>query len=113
AVLVELAGRTRATARDVDTVARYGGEELVVGLPETDEAGARQAAERFCNAVRRKPFGEPGLPPVRLTISAGVAVYPMHGTTASSLLACADAALYEAKHAGRDTWRVSTGENAR
>ena len=113
AVLVELASRIRAEARDVDTVARYGGEEIVVVLPETDEAGARQAAERFCNAVRRKPFGEPGLPAIRLTISAGVAVYPFHGSTASSLLACADAALYEAKHAGRDTWRVSTGEIAR
>jgi diguanylate cyclase (GGDEF)-like protein len=113
AVLVELASRIRAEARDVDTVARYGGEEIVVVLPETDETGARQAAERFCNAVRRKPFGEPGMPPIRLTISAGVAVYPFHGSTASSLLACADAALYEAKHAGRDTWRVSTGENAR
>jgi two-component system cell cycle response regulator len=113
AVLVELAGRIRAEARDVDTVARYGGEELVVVLPETDEAGARQAAERFCGAIRRKSFGEPGMPPIRLTISAGVAVYPVHGSTASSLLACADAALYEAKHAGRDTWRVSDGDVAR
>jgi two-component system cell cycle response regulator len=112
AVLIELAGRIRAEARDVDTVARYGGEEIVVVLPETDEAGARQAAERFCSAVRRKPFGEPGLPPVRLTISAGVAVYPFHGSTASSLLACADAALYDAKRAGRDTWRVSEGDVA-
>jgi two-component system cell cycle response regulator len=113
AVLVELAGRIRAEARDVDTVARYGGEEIVVVLPETDEAGARQAAERFCSAIRRKPFGEPGMPPVRLTISAGVAVYPLHGSTASSLLACADAALYEAKRGGRDTWRVSDGSVAR
>jgi diguanylate cyclase (GGDEF)-like protein len=113
AVLIELAGRIRAEARDVDTVARYGGEEIVVVLPETDEAGARQAAERFCSAIRRKPFGEPGLPPIRLPVSAGVAVYPFHGSTASALLACADAALYEAKHAGRDTWRVSDGGAAR
>lgn len=113
AVLIELAGRIRAEARDVDTVARYGGEEIVVVLPETDEAGARQAAERFCAAIRRKPFGEPGLPPIRLTVSVGVAVFPSHGSTASSLLACADAALYEAKHAGRDTWRVSDGSAAR
>jgi diguanylate cyclase (GGDEF)-like protein len=113
AVLVELAGRIRAEARDVDTVARYGGEEIVVVLPETDEAGARQAAERFCSAVRRRPFGEPGSPPIRLTISAGVAVYPGHGSSASALLAAADAALYESKRAGRDTWRVSTSEAAR
>ncbi len=107
AVLVELAGRIRAEARDVDTVARYGGEEIVVVLPETDEAGARQAAERICAAVRRKPFGEAGTPAIQLTVSAGVAVYPRHGVSASQLLAAADAALYEAKHAGRDTWRVS------
>jgi diguanylate cyclase (GGDEF)-like protein len=113
AVLVELAGRIRAEARDVDTVARYGGEEIVVVLPETDEAGARQAAERFCSAVRRRPFGEPGSPPIRLTISAGVAVYPTNGSSASALLAAADAALYESKRAGRDTWRVSTVEAAR
>jgi diguanylate cyclase (GGDEF)-like protein len=113
AVLIELAGRIRAEARDVDTIARYGGEEIVVVLPETDETGARQAAERLCAAIRRKPFGDPGQPPIRLTVSVGVAVFPRHGSTASSLLACADAALYEAKHAGRDTWRVSTGEAAR
>jgi diguanylate cyclase (GGDEF)-like protein len=113
AVLVELSGRIRAEARDVDTVARYGGEEIVVVLPETDEAGARQAAERFCSAVRRKPFGDPGMPPIRLTISAGVAVYPFNGSSASALLAAADAALYESKRAGRDTWRVSTVESAR
>jgi diguanylate cyclase (GGDEF)-like protein len=113
AVLVELAGRIRAEARDVDTVARYGGEEIVVVLPETDEAGARQAAERFCSAVRRRPFGEPGSQPIRLTISAGVAVYPGHGSSASALLAAADAALYESKRAGRDTWRVSTVEASR
>ena len=107
AVLIELAGRVRAEARDVDTVARYGGEELVVVLPETDAEGAIQAAERICTAIRRKPFGEPGLPPIRLTVSAGVAIFPDHGGTASSLLAAADTALYSAKHAGRDTWRVA------
>jgi two-component system cell cycle response regulator len=112
AVLVELAGRIRAEARDVDTVARYGGEEIVVVLPETDEAGARQAAERICAAVRRKPFGGPGVQPITLTVSAGVAVYPDHGITASQLLACADEALYEAKHAGRDTWRISKGRTS-
>jgi diguanylate cyclase (GGDEF)-like protein len=111
-VLVEFAARVRAEARDVDTVARYGGEEVVLVLPETDETGARQAAERICAAVRRKPFGGPGVPPVRLTVSAGVAVYPTHGTTASALLKGADGALYEAKHAGRDTYRVTPGSAA-
>jgi len=108
AVLIEVAARVRAEARDVDTVARYGGEEIVLVLPETDHAGAEQLAERICAAVRRKPFGEPGLPAIHLTVSAGVAVHPAHGTTASNLLKNADQALYAAKHAGRDTYRVAS-----
>jgi diguanylate cyclase (GGDEF)-like protein len=107
AVLVELAGRIRAQVRDVDTVARYGGEEIVVILPETDEAGAAQAADRICDAVRRRPFGEPGQDPVEITVSAGAAVFPTHGATSGILLRRADEALYAAKHAGRDTWRLA------
>ena len=112
AVLVELAGRIRAVVRDVDTVARYGGEEIVVILPETDEAGAALLAERICDALRHKPFGGPGVPPVHLTLSAGGAVFPQHGLAASILLARADEALYAAKRAGRNTWRMSQGAPA-
>ncbi|MCW2599583.1 MAG: diguanylate cyclase with sensor [Frankiales bacterium] len=112
AVLVELAGRIRGEVRDVDTVARYGGEEIVVVLPETDKAGAAMLAERICDAIARKPFGEPGAPPVHLTVSAGGAVFPVHGLAASVLLARADEALYTAKRAGRNTWRISSGASA-
>ena len=107
AVLVELAARIRGCVRDVDTVARYGGEEIVVILPETDEPGAGQLADRICEAVRRKSFGGPGEHPVPLTISAGVAVFPINGTSATLLLARADEALYAAKDGGRDQWRLS------
>ncbi len=107
AVLVELAGRVRGQVRDVDTVARYGGEEFVVILPETDEEGATQAAERIRAAVRRRPFGEPGEAPLEVTVSVGVAVFPLHGAGSTSLLRRADEALYEAKRGGRDTWRLA------
>jgi diguanylate cyclase (GGDEF)-like protein len=107
AVLVELAGRIRAQVRDVDTVARYGGEEIVVVLPETDEAGAAQAAERICDAVRRRPFGEPGHGEVEVTVSIGAAVFPAHGASSTTLLRRADEALYRAKNEGRDTWRLA------
>ena len=112
AVLVELAGRIRGQVRDVDTVARYGGEEVVVVLPETDEAGAAQAAERICDAVRRRPFGEPGQVEVEVTVSIGAAVFPVHGGSSTTLLRRADEALYEAKDAGRDTWRMATAAPA-
>jgi two-component system cell cycle response regulator len=112
AVLVELAARVRGQVRDVDTVARYGGEEVVVILPETDEAGAVLAAERICDAVRRRPFGEPGEGEVEVTVSIGAAVFPAHGGSSTTLLRRADEALYEAKDAGRNTWRLATAAPA-
>ena len=110
AVLIELAARVRDQVRDVDTVARYGGEELVVVLPETDLAGAEQAAERIRVAVRERPFGGPSQVPLDVTVSLGVAVHPLHGATATALLRAADEALYEAKRAGRDRWRSAAHE---
>jgi diguanylate cyclase (GGDEF)-like protein len=110
AVLVELAARVRGQVRDVDTLARYGGEEFVVVLPETDRAGAVQAAERICAAVRRRPFGEDGEQPIDVTLSLGIAVFPDHGTSSSTLLRRADEALYAAKRGGRDGWRVASAE---
>ncbi len=107
AVLIELAARVRSEVRDVDTVARYGGEEVVVVLPETTEGGAVHAAERICAAVRRQPFGGSGQEPAVVTVSLGVAVFPTHGATPGALLRSADEALYDAKRAGRDTWRLA------
>ena len=112
AVLVELASRVRAQVRDVDTLARYGGEEFVVVLPETDQAGAVQAAERICAAVRRRPFGEDGEQPIDVTLSLGVAVFPDHGTSSTALLRRADEALYAAKRGGRDGWRLAAAQPA-
>jgi diguanylate cyclase (GGDEF)-like protein len=112
AVLVELADRVRREVRDVDTVARYGGEELVVVLPETDQQGAEQAAERILAAVRDTPFGSGAVEPVRVTVSVGVAVHVPPGGTASALLRRADEALYAAKRGGRDTWRSASPVDA-
>jgi two-component system cell cycle response regulator len=111
AVLTEIARRLREQVRDVDTLARYGGEEIVAVLPETDEEGAAQAAERLRETVAAAPFLSAGQPPVRLTVSVGAAVFPAHGATAATLLAAADDALYDAKRAGRNTWRLA-GDSA-
>ena len=112
AVLVEFAARVLAEVRDIDVVARYGGEELVVLLPESDERGAALVAERLCQAVRERPVGGPGEVPVPVTVSVGVAVHPLDGATLDELLRQADAALYAAKAAGRDTWRLAGGRVA-
>ena len=106
-VLIELAARVRGQVRDVDTVARYGGEEVVVVLPETDEDGAVALAQRVCGAVGLAPFGSSQEAPVAVTVSVGVAVFPGHGSSAALLLAAADRALYVAKSSGRNTWRLA------
>ena len=106
AVMIEIADRIRDEIREVDVVARYGGEEFVVVLPETGREGAGYTAERICNAVRRRPVVVSGLQ-LRITLSAGVAVFPTHGDTPASIVRAADEALYAAKAGGRDRWRMA------
>lgn len=106
-VLMETAERVRAAVREVDVVARYGGEEIALLLPETGASGAEQLAERVWSGIRERPFTSPGEPPVPVRVSLGIAIYPEHGRSAPSLLASADVALYAAKSAGRDCWRLA------
>ena len=91
AVLKRVAAIMREASRDVDFVARYGGEEFLIMMPETEIEGAVDVAER----IRTKIAGE-------ITLSIGVAAFPLHGDAPDALIASADAALYEAKRAGRD-----------
>lgn len=107
AVLIEVAARIRSVVREVDVVARYGGEELLLVLPETDVEGAELLAARIRDTVNGRPVGEPDEEPVHVTTSIGIAVYPRDGESTRNLLRAADSALYAAKAAGRDTWRVA------
>ena len=84
--------------RQIDTIARVGGEEFALLLPDTDAAGAFVVAERLREEVRDGFAGE--ITP--LTISFGIATYPIHGETAAALLRTADEALYAAKESGRN-----------
>jgi diguanylate cyclase (GGDEF)-like protein len=110
AVLVEVAERLRAETRDSDIVARYGGEEFVLVLPETDRAGAMRTCARLCAAMRERPFQDRSGPPLAVTVSVGAALLLSAATSAEVLLRAADAALYAAKHGGRDGWRLADGE---
>jgi diguanylate cyclase (GGDEF)-like protein len=102
AVLAEMCDRISASVRaHIDTLARFGGEEFVVVLPETPREGAMAAAEKIRQLVRKRPFEQDG-EPIKVTISVGVATFPVDGTQPEELIRAADRALYEAKRAGRD-----------
>jgi diguanylate cyclase (GGDEF)-like protein len=89
--------------REVDTVARYGGEEFVIILPETTHTGAMYVAQRLRRAVEQAKFFAGSPHEIQhLTISIGVAVYDTDAQFKRDLIEFADAALYAAKHAGRN-----------
>jgi diguanylate cyclase (GGDEF)-like protein len=99
-LLIQLATILREETRDVDLVARYGGEEFLVLLPETKARGAAELAGRIRARLETLPA-----PAGHVTLSIGVAEFPLHGDTGEKLIDVADAALYEAKRGGRN--RVS------
>lgn len=111
AVLVEFARRVRGVIREVDLAFRQGGEEFVVLLPETDARGATIVAERLGAVVRDQPVtvegGADGPVHVPVTVSIGIAVYPDHAADGQQVLDAADDALYAAKAAGRDGYRLA------
>src|SRR6267142_862881 len=77
--------------RDIDTAARYGGDEFAVVLPETGTEAANHAAQRICDSI-----ADDGMEPV-LSVSIGVAVYPHDGKNLETLLHAADVAMYSMK----------------
>ncbi len=100
-VLIETARRLTDATREVDIVARPGGDEFTLLLPKTGLAGALRLADKIRTAVGGRPFDLDGTP-IGVTVSVGVAAYPEHGSSGKELLAAADGALYQAKAGGRD-----------
>jgi len=91
----------RGGVRRIDTPARYGGDEFVVLLPETDPTGAFVLAEKIRQEVAELAFG--GFEgEVRTSLSIGVVVYPEDGRTADELMISADQAMYASKREGKN-----------
>jgi len=88
--------------RQVDTLARYGGDEFTILLVDTGAETARAIANRIRTTVEATPFETGGGPPLHLTISIGVATYPQDGTSREALLDTSDKAMYLAKSQGRN-----------
>lgn len=102
-VLMETASRLRRRIRGIDILARFGGEEFVVVMPETDRFAATRVAERLRQAIESDPFTiHKGARQISVTASFGLAVMEGRVETAEGLAKRADEALYEAKRQGRN-----------
>ncbi|NNE82413.1 MAG: sensor domain-containing diguanylate cyclase [Alphaproteobacteria bacterium] len=101
AVLQSLASTCKANLRSVDLFARFGGEEFVILMPETDRSGAMSAAEKLRNIISDTPV-VCGDQQVSVTASFGVTVCDPEDGSVESLLMRADEAMYKAKKAGRN-----------
>ena len=108
-VLEGVAARLRTFTRASDLPVRYGGEEFLVVLSDTDIEEAETFAQRLRASFQEQPFdtivaGES----IVVTISVGIAVFPDHGEQVDALLNAADTALYRSKHAGRNRVTVAS-----
>jgi two-component system cell cycle response regulator len=109
AVLGAVARRLAGLARGADVLGRWAGDELLVIAPDTDVRGAQALGDRLRTAIGEQTVDTPGAA-VRTTVSVGVAVW--EGESAEQCLARCDAALYEAKAAGRDRVQLAASGEA-
>ncbi|HKS86071.1 MAG TPA: diguanylate cyclase, partial [Pseudolabrys sp.] len=102
-VLREFAARIHQAIRSIDLACRYGGEEFVIVMPETDMAVATMVAERLRRRVAGQPFAiQEGARTLDVTISIGIAALSDASDSAAAILKRADQALYRAKRDGRN-----------
>ncbi|MCI0552060.1 MAG: sensor domain-containing diguanylate cyclase [Anaerolineae bacterium] len=105
-VLQEFARRCKASVREIDLVGRYGGEEVVILMPETEIETAVKVAERIRFAICNNPFSITGMN-LNITASIGVSTKDDNTPSLDTLIARADQAMYIAKHKGRNRVAVS------
>ena len=101
--LKNIAAILKSKSRKCDVVARYGGEEFAIIMPDTSKDNAKLFVERLRNEVERSYAEDAAIASdKRITISAGIATYPEDSVTKDGLISMADAALYQAKHSGKN-----------
>ncbi len=110
-ILKSIAYIAKDKLRIIDVIARFGGEEFAVIMPQTDKTEALQVAERIRNAIKEQiPKMWNVFPKEAVTISIGIATYPVDGTERKEIIRNADRALYRSKMEGKDRtilWRES------
>jgi len=104
-ILIRTADAVGQLIRSNELFARLGGDEFAVIAPGADREGAQALAERIVNVAAEMAFDFDGRR-LGLTVSLGIALFPEHGQSAEVLVSHADAAMYQAKHAGKNGWRM-------
>lgn len=102
AILRGLSELLKDRIRAVDWVCRYGGEEIMIILPETDILGTEQTAEELRIMIEKNPFDIGNGQHINITVSIGIANYPLDAQEVSLLVSAVDKALYKAKEDGRN-----------
>lgn len=108
-VLCGFAAFLRHYLRSEDVAGRYGGEEFLVIMPQTDLEGAKRLGARLLESIASDPIH----PEIRVTFSGGIASYPQHADNVDSLIELADVGLYSAKVAGKNRIHLSRAEKRR
>ncbi|HSQ02989.1 MAG TPA: EAL domain-containing protein [Burkholderiales bacterium] len=105
AMLIRVAGEVAGQVRRNEIFSRLGGDEFAILVPDISDAILRVLAERITRSISLVRFQFEGQS-LRLTSSLGIAVFPDHADTAEDLIARADTAMYQAKEAGKNAWRI-------
>jgi diguanylate cyclase (GGDEF)-like protein len=108
--LVEAAAVIRRCARETDVVARFGGDEFAIILPDTGSEGAAAVGDRVRERLGEHPFLEANGLKLRLTASVGVATLPDVAASAEELVRAADMAMYQVKESGKNGVRIAQAE---
>jgi len=94
--------------RSSDFLARYGGDELTLVLPQSDMPSTKLVTDKLMEQLQKFTYPLPDGSELKISMSGGVALHPIHGQTASQLLRAADAALYDAKKHQRGSFSIAT-----
>ena len=108
-LIKNVANSVKSCLRESDTLARYGGDEFIILLPETEGQDAIDAGERIRTAVENTTFDLEGHK-ISTTVSIGISGYPEHAQTLDDLMSRADRALYHSKAAGRNSVSMYASE---
>jgi len=102
-MLKEITRILRESARDLDSICRYGGEEFALILTKTNREQSVEIAERIRRRIEQNKFPSPsGVGHLKLTASIGLATYPTNADNKENLIAMADKAMYQAKTSGKN-----------